>query len=71
MPADVLPTRSNAMNREKMNLAVSALRGLFDEEEIPAEFAHQGQTFEERSEVWLLHAVEQLEKEIEAFKAGG
>ncbi len=57
------------MDREKMNLAVSALRGLFDEDEIPRGFSHEGQSFEERCEAWLLHAVEQLEAEIEAFDA--
>ena len=57
------------MDREKMNLAVSALRGLFDEDKIPRGFSHEGQSFEERCEAWLLHAVEQLEAEIEAFDA--
>lgn len=58
------------MDREKMSLAVSALRDLFGEDEIPAAFTHHGQTFGERSEAWLLHAVEQLEQEIEEFEAG-
>jgi hypothetical protein len=41
---------------------------LFDEGEIPEGFTHDRQTFEERCEAWLLHAVEQLEEEIEVFE---
>jgi hypothetical protein len=57
------------MDRDKMNRAVSALRALFDEDEIPRGFSHEGQSFDERCEAWLAHAVEELEAEIEAFDA--
>jgi hypothetical protein len=58
------------MDREKMSVAVSALRGLFNDDEIPNGFTHASQTFDERCEARLLHAVERLEEEIEAFEGG-
>jgi hypothetical protein len=54
--------------KSPMSVAIAALRGLFDADEIPKGFTHKGQTFEDRSEAWLLHAVEQIEEEIEEFK---
>jgi hypothetical protein len=53
-----------------MREAVTALRKLFDDTEIPAAFHHNGQTFDERCEAWLRHALDRLDAEIEAFLEG-
>jgi len=32
---------------------------------VPKDWRHNGQTLDERCEAWLLHAIEQLENEID------
>jgi hypothetical protein len=61
-------SKKTPTKKSPMSVAIAALRGLFDDDEILEAFTHEGQTFEERCEAWLLHAVEQLEEEIEEFK---
>lgn len=51
---------------KKLHDVVTALRKLFDDE-VPEGFTHSGQTFEERCEAWVLHAIEELEAELEDF----
>ena len=51
--------------------ATAAIRSLFSDEAIPEDFNYEGQTFEERCEAWVLHAVEQLDEEIETFEEEG
>jgi hypothetical protein len=51
---------------KRLQDVVSALRKLFDDE-VPQDFSHSGQTFDERCEAWASHAVEQLEAELEEF----
>jgi len=46
---------------------VSDFRNLFADSEIPDEFSHEGQTFDQRCEGWLLHAIEQLKDELAGF----
>ena len=50
--------------------AVATVYRLFDGD-VPKGFSFNGQTFAERCEAWVLHAVEQLEDEIKAFKDEG
>jgi hypothetical protein len=35
--------------------------------DVPADFEWDGQTFDERCEAWVLHAVEELEDELERY----
>jgi len=44
---------------------VVSLRSLFPD--VPTDFEWDGQTFEERCEAWILHAIEELENELECF----
>jgi len=55
------------MDKDRLNQVTASLRALFADDEIPDDFRCHGQTFIERCEGWALHAVEQLEGEIEAF----
>ena len=48
------------MTHPKVHQLISDLRSLFDDSEVPDEFLCDGQTFIERCEGWLLHAIEQL-----------
>lgn len=48
--------------------AVSAVRSLFNDGEIPEDFEYEGQTFDERCEAWVLHAVDELSVELEMFE---
>ena len=59
------------MAGRNVNQAVAAVRALFDDGEIPEGFSHRGQSFEERCEGWVLHALEELEDEIKAFEDEG
>ena len=59
---------SKEFERSGVQKATVAVRGLFSDEEIPEDFTYQGQTFEERCEAWVLHAVGQLQDEITTFK---
>lgn len=53
------------MNNEITTIA-KALHAAFDGSEIPKNFSFNGQTFFERCEAWAMHALEQLEDEIDA-----
>ena len=44
---------------------VARLKSLFPD--VPADFEWDGQTFEERCEAWVLHAIEELENELECY----
>ena len=55
------------MTHPKVHQLISDFRHLFDDSEVPDEFIYEGQTFDQRCEGWLLHAVEQLEDELAAF----
>ena len=55
------------MTHPKVHQLISDLRSLFDDSEVPDEFSYEGQTFVERCEGWLLHAIEQLKDELAGF----
>ena len=57
------------MTHPKVHQLISDLRSLFDDSEVPDEFLCDGQTFVERCEGWLLHAIEQLKDELAACVA--
>ena len=44
---------------------IVSLKRLFPD--VPADFEWDGQTFEERCEAWVLHAIEELENELECY----
>ena len=54
------------MKKKKVDVT-SALMQSFNESDIPDGFCYSGQTFAERREAWGMHAIEQLECEIEAY----
>ena len=55
------------MTHPKVHQLISDLRNLFADSEVPDEFSHKGQTFDQRCEGWLLHAIEQLKDELAEF----
>jgi hypothetical protein len=55
------------MDSTKVQAATVAVRSLFDGE-IPEDFEYEGQTFEQRCEAWVLHAVDELSEELETFE---
>jgi hypothetical protein len=52
------------VDHEKLRACIETLRALFPD--VPEGLEHEGQTFDQRCEAWIRHAVEQLESEIEA-----
>lgn len=56
------------MTHPKVRQLISDLRSLFDDSEVPDEFRCDGQTFDQRCEGWLLHAIEQLKDELAGFE---
>jgi hypothetical protein len=54
------------MDKNKRKQVTLALQGCFADDEIPDEFEFNGQNFIERCEGWALHALEQLEDELQA-----
>ena len=55
------------MDADKLHKATAAVRSLFADEEIPEDFTYEGQTFEERCEAWVLHALDELKDELDTF----
>jgi len=55
------------MDQDKLQAAVQSLLDLFGND-VPKDFIHQGQTFVERAEGWILHALDELEKEVADFR---
>ncbi len=55
------------MDQGKLQTAVQALLDLFGDD-APQDFSHDGQTFAERAESWILHAVDALEQEVTDFR---
>ena len=48
--------------REVIAVCVDAITGLFPE--IPTDYRHIGQTFAQRCESWIIHALDELENEL-------
>jgi hypothetical protein len=59
--------KGDEMSKEVWQVTDALLKS-FDKKEIPEKFRCEGQTFVERCAAWAMHALEQLEDEIEAFK---
>ena len=59
------------MDKEMLNQITFGLRAFFTDDEIPEGFLYEGQTLEQRCEGWALHALGQLEDEIECVKTHG
>ena len=55
------------MQPDKLQAAVQSLLDLFGND-VPKDFSHEGQTFPERAEGWILHALDELEQEVEDFR---
>jgi hypothetical protein len=55
------------MDRKKLQAAVQSLLDLFGDD-VPRDFSHDGQTFTERAEAWILHVLEELEQEVADFR---
>jgi hypothetical protein len=55
------------MDQGKLHTAVQALLDLFGDD-VPQGFSHEGQTFGERAESWIRHAVDALEQEVADFQ---
>ena len=56
--------KGHPLDRKKLRACVRALQAFFPD--VPEGFEHEGQTFDQRCEAWIRHAIEQLESEIEA-----
>ncbi len=54
------------MDKDKLQAAVQLLLDLFGDD-VPEGFRHEGQTFTERAEAWILHALDELEQEVADF----
>jgi hypothetical protein len=52
----------------RVRQAVATFRNLWNDDQIPVSFEVEGQDFDERCEAWVLHAIEQIEDEIEYCK---
>jgi hypothetical protein len=52
---------------DRKNECVRSLAAMFPD--VPDDFRHNGQSFEERCEAWVMHAVDELERELEEFDA--
>jgi hypothetical protein len=64
-------TTSNGEEVKGQEAVALALLEVFSDEDILVQdrFRFNGQTWLERAEAWVIHAVEQLEGELEDFKA--
>ncbi len=54
------------MEKDKLHQAVESLLDLFGDD-LPEDFSHANQTFTERAEAWVLHALDELEQEVADF----
>lgn len=47
---------------------VLALLEMFSDEDIPDRFRFNEQTWQERAEAWVMHAIDQLDRELEEYR---
>ena len=52
------------MHKERLNKLVTAFAEFFEDDEVPEDFRFERQSFYERCEGWILHAMEQVEEEL-------
>ena len=59
------------MTDSNLPKVVADFCNLFPDSAVPDAFSHEGQTFDQRCEGWLLHAIEQIEVELQEFTECG